>query len=227
MPRSPVRSCRFRRMRGNGQAPALCCFLEGSAGRRQCSRRCIPEQRAQLNNHAQHMPGPPDPRANCICVCPDGRPRAASLVRQAIERLLAYKRWDYFLDGGEHTIGLQRAPEATIAMVSALSSSARPLPRSFRRNGAAGRGQGRACMLPDTVRNEVSERVRGGVLTEDMCAYRFDLRLAAHSEFHQSKSDSHRGLMMAGCRLYGRHSRRNRGSTWHRQSARLCHHVRA
>jgi hypothetical protein len=38
------------------------------------------------------------------------------IARLAIDRILEYRRWDYFLEGGEHTIGLQRAPETTIAM---------------------------------------------------------------------------------------------------------------
>jgi hypothetical protein len=42
--------------------------------------------------------------------------RQLEVAKLAIERMLQYKKWDYFLEGGEYTIGLQRAPEATIAM---------------------------------------------------------------------------------------------------------------
>jgi hypothetical protein len=38
----------------------------------------------------------------------------------ALDRILEYKRWDYFLEGGQHTLGLQRAPEGTIAVCCAL-----------------------------------------------------------------------------------------------------------
>jgi len=38
------------------------------------------------------------------------------VARFAIDRILEYKKWDYFLEGGTHVFGLQRAPEATIAM---------------------------------------------------------------------------------------------------------------
>jgi len=38
----------------------------------------------------------------------------------AIGKMLEYKKWDYFLEGGEFTMGLQRAPEATIAVGFAL-----------------------------------------------------------------------------------------------------------
>ena len=34
----------------------------------------------------------------------------------AVDKILAYPKWDYFLEGGEDVIGLQRAPEVTIAM---------------------------------------------------------------------------------------------------------------
>jgi hypothetical protein len=42
--------------------------------------------------------------------------RHLEVAKRAIDRILEYKRWDYFLEGGEITIGLQRAPETTIAM---------------------------------------------------------------------------------------------------------------
>ncbi len=42
--------------------------------------------------------------------------RHLDVAKRAIDRILQYKRWDYFLEGGEITIGLQRAPETTIAM---------------------------------------------------------------------------------------------------------------
>jgi hypothetical protein len=49
-----------------------------------------------------------------------GDPRQLELALLAMRRLCDYKRWDYFLEGGKDTIGLQRAPEATIATCYAL-----------------------------------------------------------------------------------------------------------
>ncbi len=40
----------------------------------------------------------------------------AELARLAIQKIMAYKRWDYHLEAGSKTIGLQRAPGSTIAM---------------------------------------------------------------------------------------------------------------
>jgi hypothetical protein len=49
-----------------------------------------------------------------------GEKRHLEVALMAIGKMLEYKKWDYFLEGGEFTIGLQRAPEATIAMSFAL-----------------------------------------------------------------------------------------------------------
>ncbi|HUG12796.1 MAG TPA: heparinase II/III family protein [Opitutaceae bacterium] len=49
-----------------------------------------------------------------------GDQRQLDLALLAMRRLCDYKRWDYFLEGGTDTIGLQRAPEATIATCYAL-----------------------------------------------------------------------------------------------------------
>ena len=49
-----------------------------------------------------------------------GDKRHLEVALIAIGKMLEYKKWDYFLEGGEFTMGLQRAPEATIAMSFAL-----------------------------------------------------------------------------------------------------------
>ncbi len=38
------------------------------------------------------------------------------VARLAIEKILSFNEWDYFTEGGTETIGLQRAPETTMAM---------------------------------------------------------------------------------------------------------------
>jgi hypothetical protein len=49
-----------------------------------------------------------------------GDRRELALAKQAIARLSQFEEWDYFLEGGTQTIGLQRAPESTIAFCLAL-----------------------------------------------------------------------------------------------------------
>ncbi len=43
-----------------------------------------------------------------------------AVSKLAVRKILDYPRWDYFLEAGKQTMGLQRAPEATIAMCCAL-----------------------------------------------------------------------------------------------------------
>jgi hypothetical protein len=49
-----------------------------------------------------------------------GDQRQLDLALLALRRICDYPRWDYFLEGGKDTIGLQRAPESTIATCYAL-----------------------------------------------------------------------------------------------------------
>jgi hypothetical protein len=49
-----------------------------------------------------------------------GDQRQLDLCLLALRRMCDYPRWDYFLEGGKDTIGLQRAPESTIAACYAL-----------------------------------------------------------------------------------------------------------
>jgi len=50
----------------------------------------------------------------------NGDPGQLAIAKLAIRRLLDYPRWDLFLEGGRTPFGLQRAPEATIALAFAL-----------------------------------------------------------------------------------------------------------
>ncbi|MBP7141121.1 MAG: heparinase II/III family protein [Opitutaceae bacterium] len=43
-----------------------------------------------------------------------------AVAKLAIRKLLDYPKWDYFLEGGKTVMGLQRAPEATIALACTL-----------------------------------------------------------------------------------------------------------
>ena len=49
-----------------------------------------------------------------------GDAESLETARLALGRIVEYPRWDYFLEGGRQVIGLQRAPEGTIAVCCAL-----------------------------------------------------------------------------------------------------------
>ena len=178
----------------------------------------------QLNNHAHHML-----RARLIlertafvhALTNDAR--QLELARLAIDKLLQYKRWDYFLEAGEHTIGLQRAPEATIAMVSTLELLGPALPADLRKEMEAQiADKGAPACYRTLYGMKYPERVRGwGFDPEDVYPYRFDLRrwpLILNST--NLKVIPIAGLMMAGCRLYGRHPQAERWIDMALQSAR-------
>ena len=43
-------------------------------------------------------------------------PKRGDLAHLAVQRILQYPKWDYFIEGGKDTFGLQRAPGSTISM---------------------------------------------------------------------------------------------------------------
>jgi len=49
-----------------------------------------------------------------------GDPKNLETAQLALSRILDYPRWDYFLEAGKHTIGIQRASEGIIAVCCAL-----------------------------------------------------------------------------------------------------------
>lgn len=177
----------------------------------------------KLNDHAYHML-----RARLILertafvYALTGERRQLDLALHAIDRLLAYTRWDYFLEGGEHTIGLQRAPEATIAMVSALEFLGDALPSDLRAEMERQVAEKGAPACYRTLYGmKYPDRVRGwGFDPEDTYPYRFDLRrwpLILNAT--NLKIIPVAGLMMAGCLLHGRHPQADQWVTLALQSA--------
>jgi hypothetical protein len=142
----------------------------------------------------------------------DGKQGEAALL--AVRAILGYPKWDYFLEGGEKVFGLQRAPEATIAMACAREwlqplldkETAAEIERQIAEKGAP------ACytslygmMYPD--------RVRGwGFDPEEDYEYkivdmkRWPLILNATN----LKAIPIAGLGLAGCLLRGKHPQAER-----------------
>lgn len=130
------------------------------------------------------------------------------VAKLAIERMLQYKKWDYFLEGGEHTIGLQRAPETTIAMCfarewlrEALSAGTiAEIEKQIAEKGAPACYRTLYGMLhPD--------RVRGwGFDPESEYPFRVDLsRWPIILNSTNLKVIPIAGLGLAGCMLYDQH----------------------
>jgi hypothetical protein len=130
------------------------------------------------------------------------------IARLAIARILEYKRWDYFLDGGKETIGLQRAPETTIAMCCALDWLGDGLSPEIRREIERQIAEKGAPACYRTLYGmKYPERVHGwGFDPEDDYQYRFDLtRWPLILNSTNLKVIPIAGLGMAACLLHGKH----------------------
>jgi hypothetical protein len=178
----------------------------------------------KLNNHVKHMLQARQilERTSFVFALTHD-PRQLEIANLAINKLLAYKRWDYFLEGGEETIGLQRAPEATLAMAFArdwldsdLSGETKEeMERQIAEKGAP------ACYRT-LYGMKYPDRVKGwGFDPESDYAFRFDLRrwpLILNST--NLKVIPIAGLGVAGCLLRGKHALAQRWLDMALQSAR-------
>ena len=145
------------------------------------------------------------------------------VAREAIEKILLYKRWDYFLEGGEETIGLQRAPEATIAMVCALEWLDDALPTDLKKEMARQIAEKGAPACYRTLYGmKYPDRVKGwGFDPESDYSYRFDLRRWPFIlNATNLKVIPIAGLALAGCKLYDVHPSAPRWADLALQSAR-------
>ncbi|MFH0991695.1 MAG: heparinase II/III family protein [bacterium] len=150
-------------------------------------------------------------------------PRQLEVAKIAIERLLQYAKWDYFLEGGQFTIGLQRAPETTIAMScarewldDALSSELKnEMEKQIAEKGAP------ACYRT-LYGMKYPDRVRGWSFDpESDYAFRFDLsRWPLILNSTNLKVIPIAGLGIAACLLYEKHPQAKKWLDLALQSAR-------
>lgn len=146
-----------------------------------------------------------------------------ALARLALGRLCDYERWDYFLEGGHQTVGLQRAAEATIACCLALDwlgTELTPAERERVEHNIATKGAP-ACYTslygmkyPDRVRGWTLDPREGFGFTLDL--RRWPLILNATN----LKVIPTCGLGFAGIVLQGRHPDVAKWLDLSRQSAR-------
>lgn len=149
--------------------------------------------------------------------------RQLEVAKLAIDRMLQYKKWDYFLEGGEQTIGLQRAPEATIAMCFARewlgdvlsAETINEMEKQIAEKGAP------ACYRT-LYGMKHPDRVRGwGFDPESDYAFRFDLsRWPIILNSTNLKVIPIAGLGLAGCMLREKHPQAPRWVDLALQSAR-------
>jgi hypothetical protein len=62
---------------------------------------------------------------------------AAALAQECVDTLMKFPRWDYFLEGGNDIIGLQRAPNSAIAVALVVESLGERVPLTQRKRWLA------------------------------------------------------------------------------------------
>lgn len=152
-----------------------------------------------------------------------GDPRQLDLALLAMRRLCDYRRWDYFLEGRTDTIGIQRAPEATIATCYALEWLGDAVPADLR--AAAEEKivtEGAPACYRTLYGMKYPDRVRGwGFDPDDDYPFRFDLsRWPLILNATNLKVIPLCGLGLAGVRFHGRHPESAKWLELARQSAR-------
>ncbi|HTO93304.1 MAG TPA: heparinase II/III family protein, partial [Bacteroidota bacterium] len=145
------------------------------------------------------------------------------VARRALDKILEYPKWDYFLEGGEDVIGLQRAPEATIAMSCAREwlgaaiskETAAEVERQIGEKGAP------ACYRT-LYGMKYPDRVRGwGFDPEDDYPFHVDMhRWPLILNSTNLKAIPIAGLGIAGCLLKGKHPQAEQWISLAEQSAR-------
>jgi len=176
-----------------------------------------------LNNHVHHMLQARQilERTSFAYAISQDR-RQLETAKLALNRILEYERWDYFLEGGKDSIGLQRAPEATIAMSFALewlndaleADTKKEIEKQIAEKGAP------ACWRT-LYGMKHPDRVKGwGFDPESDYKFRFDLsRWPIILNSTNLKVIPIAGLGIAGCTLMGKHPQAQRWVDMALQSA--------
>jgi hypothetical protein len=151
-----------------------------------------------------------------------GDRRQLEVALLGLQRLCDYKRWDYFLEGGKDTIGLQRAPEATIASCYALDWLGDAIPGDLRAAVEAKIiSEGAPACYRTLYGMKYPDRVRGwGFDPEDDFKFRFDLsRWPIILNATNLKIIPTCGLGLAAIWFHGRHPEASKWMEMARQSA--------
>ncbi len=145
------------------------------------------------------------------------------LARLALRRICDFPKWDYFLENGRQVIGLQRAPEASIAVACALDWLGPVLtPAEVARAEQCLADKGAAACYRTLYGMKYPDRVRGWTNDpEDEFPFKPDLsRWPLILNSTNLKTVPIAGLGIAACWLHGRHPEAPRWLALARSSAR-------
>ena len=182
------------------------------------------EKEMRFTNHGSHMV-----RARAaleraaFTYATTGAADQLALARLALRRICDFPKWDYFLEGGRTVIGLQRAPEASIAVACALDWLGAALtPEETARAEQCLADKGAAACYTTLYGMKYPDRVKGWTIDpEDEFPYKFDLsRWPLILNSTNLKTVPIAGLGVAACWLHGRHPHAGRWLELARSSAR-------
>jgi hypothetical protein len=182
------------------------------------------EQEMRFTNHVSHMV-----RARAALeraafnYAMHGGTDQLTLARVALRRICDYPKWDLFLEGGRNVIGLQRAPEAAIAVACALDWLGAALtPEETARAEQCLADKGAAACYTTLYGMKYPDRVQGwSIDPEEEYPFRFDLsRWPVILNSTNLKTVPIAGLGIAACWLHGRHPQAAQWLALARSSAR-------
>jgi len=182
------------------------------------------EREMRFTNHGSHMV-----RARVALECAafkyvtTGDAAQLGLARLALRKICEFPKWDYFLEGGHTVIGLQRAPEASIAVACALDWLGTVLtPEEIARAEQCLADKGAMACYTTLYGMKYPDRVRGWTNDpEDEYPFKPDLsRWPLILNSTNLKTVPIAGLGIAACWLHGRHPQAARWLALARSSAR-------
>jgi hypothetical protein len=145
------------------------------------------------------------------------------LARLALQKICDFPKWDYFLEGGKTVIGLQRAPEAAIAVACALDWLGPVLtPEEIARAEQCLADKGAMACYTTLYGMKYPDRVKGWTNDpEDEYPFKPDLsRWPLILNSTNLKTVPIAGLGIAACWLHGRHPQAAQWLALARSSAR-------
>ena len=105
------------RVRENARLPLFKSYWESLLNADLAADTKFLREELDIHNHVAHLLRANEVLKRSAFVALIGENRAhEDLAKLAISKILSYNEWDYFMEGGKETIGLQRAPETTMAM---------------------------------------------------------------------------------------------------------------
>lgn len=199
------------RIRANTTDPRFAAYWQSLVSADLADDTDFLEHKVRFNNHVQDMARARQILERSSFVYALNRDaKHLAVAKLAARKILDYPKWDYFLEGGKQVFGLQRAPEATIAMCCALDWLGDALTAAERTEMEKGIAEkGAPACFTTLYGMKYPDRVKGwGFDPEDDYPQAFRVNLARWPLILNAtnlKVIPTAALGIAACALHGRH----------------------